>query len=469
MNKLNPNIKLTKSSPKCPIPETSLKRKQSTNFNIDNTIQQQSSPRITFENLLGQGRMNQLGGVFINGRPLPQEKRVQIVEMSRRGVKPCKISRELKVSHGAVSKILMRYNETGSISPGQIGGNPRSRISIQAVRQYILSIYKEKIDQNISALQIQQILVERGICSQKNVPSTPRINRLLKTQKQIFQNKFKKESTINFKLIKEGINNEEEEQQKQLTRPLNHSIENILGGSISNNYNGNNLIADESRDFSECQSSNTSNFPNFVVPNNLNDPNKAVSVGSDEENNQQQFTLTMENRRARTAFNQEQLRLLEEVFNVNPYPVTTQKEWLVRKTKLDEDKIITWFSNRRARSRRKALQNGVTNFNNLFIEANNNIISSTIKANFLNQNKFINQKTFGEILINSGNQQQQNQQIFNNSPNGSSLPFTTYSQPSTTPTTNIPQLLPFFSPFGTFQYQNILKTNNQLNKPMSNN
>uniref|UniRef100_A0A914M890 Homeobox domain-containing protein n=1 Tax=Meloidogyne incognita TaxID=6306 RepID=A0A914M890_MELIC len=66
----------------------------------------------------------------------------------------------------------------------------------------------------------------------------------------------------------------------------------------------------------------------------------------------------MENRRARTAFNQEQLRLLEEVFNVNPYPVTTQKEWLVRKTKLDEDKIITWFSNRRARSRRKALQNG---------------------------------------------------------------------------------------------------------------
>uniref|UniRef100_A0A914LRS7 Paired domain-containing protein n=1 Tax=Meloidogyne incognita TaxID=6306 RepID=A0A914LRS7_MELIC len=192
--------------------------------------------------------MNQLGGVFINGRPLPQEKRVQIVEMSRRGVKPCKISRELKVSHGAVSKILMRYNETGSISPGQIGGNPRSRISIQAVRQYILSIYKEKIDQNISALQIQQILVERGICSQKNVPSTPRINRLLKTQKQILQNKFKKESTINFKLIKEGINNEEEEQQKQqLTRPLNHSIENILSGSISNNYNGNNLIADESR------------------------------------------------------------------------------------------------------------------------------------------------------------------------------------------------------------------------------
>uniref|UniRef100_A0A1I8BGZ4 Homeobox domain-containing protein n=1 Tax=Meloidogyne hapla TaxID=6305 RepID=A0A1I8BGZ4_MELHA len=220
--------------------------------------------------------------------------------------------------------------------------------------------------------------------------------------------------------------------------------------------------------FSKSQST-TPNFSNFILLNNLNDPNKAVSVGSDEENNQQQFNLTIENRRARTAFNQEQLRLLENVFNENPYPGNTQKEWLVKATQLDEDKIITWFSNRRAR-RRKALQNGVTNFNNLFIEANNNINSSSIKTsilsstNFLNQNKLINQKMLGEILINNNTQQlqqqQQNQQIFNNnSSNGILLPFTSFPQ-----STNIPQLLPFFSPFGTLQYQNILKTNNQLNE-----
>lgn len=30
---------------------------------------------------LGQGRVNQLGGVFINGRPLPNHIRLKIVEM----------------------------------------------------------------------------------------------------------------------------------------------------------------------------------------------------------------------------------------------------------------------------------------------------------------------------------------------------------------------------------------------------
>ena len=65
-----------------------------------------------------EGRFNQLGGVFINGRPLPTEMRQEIVNLALKGVKPCNISRQLKVSHGCVSKILSRYNKTGSIKPG---------------------------------------------------------------------------------------------------------------------------------------------------------------------------------------------------------------------------------------------------------------------------------------------------------------------------------------------------------------
>ena len=41
----------------------------------------------------GQGRVNQLGGVFINGRPLPNHIRLKIVEMAAAGVRPCVISR----------------------------------------------------------------------------------------------------------------------------------------------------------------------------------------------------------------------------------------------------------------------------------------------------------------------------------------------------------------------------------------
>jgi transposase len=83
----------------------------------------------------GQGRVNQLGGLFINGRPLPHHIRWKIVEMAASGVRPCNISRQLKVSHGCVSKILNRFQETGSIRPGVIGGSKKSQQQQQQQQQ----------------------------------------------------------------------------------------------------------------------------------------------------------------------------------------------------------------------------------------------------------------------------------------------------------------------------------------------
>nr|XP_019964397.1 PREDICTED: paired box protein Pax-3-like isoform X3 [Paralichthys olivaceus]AIW63719.1 paired box protein 3b isoform Pax3b-3 [Paralichthys olivaceus] len=101
---------------------------------------------------LGQGRVNQLGGVFINGRPLPNHIRHKIVEMAHHGIRPCVISRQLRVSHGCVSKILCRYQETGSIRPGAIGGSKPKQGTTPDVEKRIEEYKRENPVSSISRI-----------------------------------------------------------------------------------------------------------------------------------------------------------------------------------------------------------------------------------------------------------------------------------------------------------------------------
>ncbi|XP_050295292.1 paired box pox-meso protein [Anthonomus grandis grandis] len=125
------------------------------------------------------GEVNQLGGVFVNGRPLPNAVRLRIVELSQVGIRPCDISRQLRVSHGCVSKILARYHETGSILPGAIGGS-KPRVTTPKVVAYIKNL-KQK-DPGIFAWEIRDRLLSDGICDKYNVPSVSSISRILRNK-----------------------------------------------------------------------------------------------------------------------------------------------------------------------------------------------------------------------------------------------------------------------------------------------
>uniref|UniRef100_A0A6A7G8M2 Paired box protein Pax-9-like n=2 Tax=Hirondellea gigas TaxID=1518452 RepID=A0A6A7G8M2_9CRUS len=125
------------------------------------------------------GEVNQLGGVFVNGRPLPDPIRFRIIELANVGIRACDISRQLRVSHGCVSKILARYNETGSYRPGAIGGS-KPRVTTPKVVNYIKEI-KQK-DPGIFAWEIREKLLKDGICDKYNVPSVSSISRIIRNR-----------------------------------------------------------------------------------------------------------------------------------------------------------------------------------------------------------------------------------------------------------------------------------------------
>ncbi|XP_044298767.1 paired box protein Pax-1 [Varanus komodoensis] len=125
------------------------------------------------------GEVNQLGGVFVNGRPLPNAIRLRIVELAQLGIRPCDISRQLRVSHGCVSKILARYHETGSILPGAIGGS-KPRVTTPNVVKHIRG-YKQG-DPGIFAWEIRDRLLADGVCDKYNVPSVSSISRILRNK-----------------------------------------------------------------------------------------------------------------------------------------------------------------------------------------------------------------------------------------------------------------------------------------------
>uniref|UniRef100_A0A8C4LMA7 Paired box protein Pax-4 n=1 Tax=Equus asinus TaxID=9793 RepID=A0A8C4LMA7_EQUAS len=125
----------------------------------------------------GISSVNQLGGLFVNGRPLPLDTRQQIVRLAVSGMRPCDISRSLKVSNGCVSKILGRYYRTGILEPKGIGGS-KPRLATPAVVARIAQLKGEC--PALFAWEIQRQLCAEGLCTQDKTPSVSSINRVLR-------------------------------------------------------------------------------------------------------------------------------------------------------------------------------------------------------------------------------------------------------------------------------------------------
>ena len=96
------------------------------------------------------------------------------MELAQQGVRPCDISRQLRVSHGCVSKILSRYYETGTFRAGVIGGS-KPKVATPNVVDAISNYKKE--NPTMFAWEIRDRLLTEGVCSQENVPSVSSINR----------------------------------------------------------------------------------------------------------------------------------------------------------------------------------------------------------------------------------------------------------------------------------------------------
>uniref|UniRef100_K7FFF2 Paired box 4 n=1 Tax=Pelodiscus sinensis TaxID=13735 RepID=K7FFF2_PELSI len=251
----------------------------------------------------GASGVNQLGGLFVNGRPLPPCKRQRIIERPEGGTRGGEFAAVpstwagsaqaggggVSVSNGCVSKILARYHQTGAVGP-KAGGGSKPRMANPAVGV-------SSINRVLRNLQ-EATWLAAGCMTEPSPPAWWGGGQTQHTQSL------------------RGW-------ESSASMPLSPSP---LPGAAGVPWLG------EARSQVSAE----------VLASQC--PRKSSARGP----------LPGAQHRDRTIFSRQQAAALETEFQRGPYPATATRERLASATQLPDATIRVWFSNRRAKWRREA-------------------------------------------------------------------------------------------------------------------